>query len=107
MTRKQQQISELQQQISKLEARIQQLEEHPEFDEEEPLLNFSDFPKYRGSFIYVAISRALQKYGADITVGDLIGLTPKKLLRQANFGLKSLEVLESWMSAHGLQFIEK
>ena len=111
MTRRQQEIEYLQQQILKLQERIHQLEELPEFDEEEPLSNFSDFPGSKRIAIYLAICNAASKrysrnfHPGNVTVGDLIRLTPKELLYQKNFGTTCLEMLETWMNAHGLKFI--
>ena len=121
MTRKQkevrnleQQISVLQKRISEIQMQIHQLEKMPEFDEEEPLINFDDFPGNgsHGDNFFFAIYNASKEKSAvlnspvDITVGDLIRLTPKELLSQKRFGTKCLETLQEWMSSRNLRFNE-
>jgi len=114
MTRKQQEDEKMQQQISKLQERIHQLEELPELDEEERLLNFHDFPgngSHGNNFTYAIYNLAKEKSVAltsprDITVGDLIRLTPKMLLSQRGFGPKCLKTLQKWMDSYDLRFLD-
>lgn len=120
MTRKQQEVEQLQQQISKLQdqifklqMRIHQLEKKPEYDEEEPLLNFPDFPgngSHGNNFTYAIYNAAKEKSATlgspwNITIGDLVRLTPEELLFQRGFGPKCLKKLQEWMHYHDLEFI--